>query len=159
MFFSFKIQGFAKNLITVGPSFLWSCCSQAGCLILRREKKSQNFIWYSLRKVYLKILHCRLWRISTNALTHVTYNLQYSLYLNIGQMLDKNPFDSKDNGNDCVLRLVNYFNLLVLSSISFHPSQLFSFFTQIRFYLVHIWMSDKKFKVLLKGWSNVILKI
>ena len=60
-----------KILILDGPSFLWSICSQAGSWIWQREKKSRNCIGYCARKVYLKILHCWLWKISTNALTHV----------------------------------------------------------------------------------------
>ena len=62
----------SENLISDGLNFLWSSCSQAGCWILHREKKSQNFIGYYPRKVYWKILHCKLWWISRNALTHVT---------------------------------------------------------------------------------------
>ena len=38
---------------------------------MHRERKSQNLIGYCPRKVYWKILHCKLWWISTNALTHV----------------------------------------------------------------------------------------
>ena len=40
--------------------------------ILHREKKSWNSIGYCPRKMYWKILHCRLWRISRNAITHVS---------------------------------------------------------------------------------------
>ena len=61
----------SENLISDGLNFLWSSCSQAGCWILHRENKSQNFIGYYPRKVYWKILHCKLWWISRNALTHV----------------------------------------------------------------------------------------
>ena len=64
-FFSFMIQGSDKSLISDGPSFLWSCCQ-----IWHREMKSWNFIRYCLRKVYWKILHCRLWRMWQN--THVS---------------------------------------------------------------------------------------
>ena len=69
----FSVLGYRslKSLIPGGPSFLWESCSQAGCWILHRKKKSQDVIGYCPRKVYLKILQCRLWGISTNALTHV----------------------------------------------------------------------------------------
>ena len=69
----FSVWGYRglKSLIPGGPSFLWASCSQAGGWILHKKKKSQGFIWYCPRKVYLKILQCRLWGISTNALTHV----------------------------------------------------------------------------------------
>ena len=70
MFFIFMIQR-SENLISVGLSFLWARCSKAGYWILHRIFFYQNFIGYYPRKVYLKILHCRLWRISTNALIHV----------------------------------------------------------------------------------------
>ena len=53
------------------PAILWSSCSQAGWGILHWEKKSRSLIGYCLRKVYWAILHCRLWRISRNALTRV----------------------------------------------------------------------------------------
>ena len=69
-FSSFMIQG-SQNLTSDGLSFMRSRYSQASCGILHREKKSQIFIRYCLRKVYWKILHCRLWRISRNTLTHV----------------------------------------------------------------------------------------
>ena len=40
------------------------------------------FIGFCLRKVYWKILHCMLWRISTNALTHVlTYQCLHPHHL------------------------------------------------------------------------------
>ena len=61
----------SENLISYGLIFLWSSCSQAGSWILHNEKESQNFIGYCLKKVYWKILHCKLWWISRNALTHV----------------------------------------------------------------------------------------
>ena len=70
LFLSFMIQGSDKSLISDGPSFLWSSCSNVSCWIWHREKKSWNSIGYCSRKVYWKILHCRLRRISTNALTH-----------------------------------------------------------------------------------------
>ena len=54
--------------------FLRSSCSKAGCCILHRERKSQNLIGYCPRKVYWKILHYKLWWISTNALTHVCHH-------------------------------------------------------------------------------------
>ena len=79
-FFSFMMHGSDRSLISDGPSFLWSSCSQAGCSIWHRKKKSWNFIGYCPRKLYWKILHCKLCRISTNALTHVNYN---SLHLEI----------------------------------------------------------------------------
>ena len=41
------------------------------CHFLHRERKSQNLIGYCPRKVYWNILHCKLWWISRNALTHV----------------------------------------------------------------------------------------
>ena len=72
-FFSFMIQGSDKCLIIDGPSFLWSICSHASCWFWLRENKSWNLIGYFPRKVYWKILHCRLRRISTNALTHVRH--------------------------------------------------------------------------------------
>ena len=60
-----------KSLIPDNPSLLWSSCSQAGWGILHWEKKSRSLITYCPRKVYWTILHCRLWRISRNALTRV----------------------------------------------------------------------------------------
>ena len=48
--------------------FLWSCCSQTDCWILHRENISQNFIGF-----------CRLWRISTNALTDVANNTEKNI--------------------------------------------------------------------------------
>ena len=62
-------RGLEISLLMVW-TFLWSSCSQGGCWILHKEKEFQNFIGYCPRKVYWKILHCKLWRISRNALTH-----------------------------------------------------------------------------------------
>ena len=45
--------------------FLRSSCSKAGCCILHRERKSQNLIGFCPIKVYWKILHYKLWWIST----------------------------------------------------------------------------------------------
>ena len=69
----FSVLGYRglKSLIPDGPSFLWSSRSQAGWGILHWEKKSWSLIRYCPRKVYRTILHCRLWRISRNALTRV----------------------------------------------------------------------------------------
>ena len=47
---------------------------------MHRERKSQNFIGYCPRKVYWKILHCKLWWISTNALTHVQRHNHFFLF-------------------------------------------------------------------------------
>ena len=77
LLFSFMIQGSDKSLISDGPSFLWSSCNNVSCWIWHREKKSWYFIGYCSRKVYWKILHCRLRRISRNALTHV---LEYLIF-------------------------------------------------------------------------------
>ena len=60
-----------KSLIPDGPSLLWSSCSQAGWGIFHWEKKSWCLIGYCPGKVYWMNLHCRLWRISRNALTRV----------------------------------------------------------------------------------------
>ena len=53
-----------------GPSFLWSSCSQEGCWIMHREKKSCNCIGYCPKKMYRRIFHCGLYKISINASTH-----------------------------------------------------------------------------------------
>ena len=69
----FSVWGYRglNSIFPNGASFLWLSCSQAGCWIFHREKEFKNFIGYCPRKVYWNILHCRLGRISTNALTHV----------------------------------------------------------------------------------------
>ena len=83
LLFSFMMHDSDRSLISDGLSFIWSSCSQASSWIWQRENKSWNFIGYSPRKVYWKILHSRLWRISTNALTHVLRKLlDFSFQLN-----------------------------------------------------------------------------
>ena len=62
-----------KSLIPDSPTLLWWSWSQAGWRILHWEKKSRSLIRYCPRKVYWTILHCRLGRISRNALTRVYY--------------------------------------------------------------------------------------
>ena len=66
-----------KSLIPDNPSLLWSSCSQAGWGILHWEKKSSSLITYCPGKVYWTILHCRLWRISRNALTRVKESVPF----------------------------------------------------------------------------------
>ena len=75
----FSVLGYRglKSIFPDGASFLWSSCSQTACWIFHRETKSKNFIGYCLRKVYWNILHCRLGRISTNAVTHVVHHLYF----------------------------------------------------------------------------------
>ena len=58
-------EGKASKSHFCWSQFLRSSCSKAGCCILHRERKSQNLIGFCPIKVYWKILHYKLWWIST----------------------------------------------------------------------------------------------